>query len=408
MSLENKKYIEKNSFSLFAVTLSIYLPQGLFFVGMAGYFSQMSDPLISLGNVFLLAMIPFVAVVFFLASRIDVISTSKQLYIIKASRTLVLGLLSVGILLGGKPPILIYVTILVYDLGFFLYQSTSARMSKYISKSDCLKRTESITLLGSQLGMAVGGILAGFLLANLTLGELFALAAILEGLGLLGVIGYKESELIHRKISQHKNKMTDTIKVIKLHLKSPDIFLSLFIYALLLPLQQLLNLISGPWSEWKFNDMGQMLGWLVGGIAIGACAASLCLIVFNKLRDLEWLKLSPMIGSISILGIYYSFSLSIMLLFSIIFGFSFTVARVFIRAAFVNKINIDSVNSATMVATMLSVVLSVLVIVFVSYVVSLGYFQIFIFIACIGFLQFLLLNFGEKLIGWLPYRKGVV
>ncbi len=59
----------KNIVNFFFITLSIYLPQGIFFVGTAGYFSNFKKPLIPLGNIFLLAMIPFVISAFFLHQR---------------------------------------------------------------------------------------------------------------------------------------------------------------------------------------------------------------------------------------------------------------------------------------------------------------------------------------------------
>lgn len=401
MTLTNQRNLFKNTWCLFGVTLSIYLPQGLFFVGIAGYFSQMKAPLIPLGNVFLLAMLPFVLSAFFLSHKIDLIATQRQLYLIKFSRTLGLALLGLGIFLGANPSLLIYATIIVYDLGFFLYQSISARMSKYMAQFDCLKRIESIILLGSQLGMAMGGIMAGFLLTTLKLDAFFSLAAVLEALGLISVLYYKENDTLKKSATnqtdQKHHSVSYALKALKHYIYSPRVFLPLILYTLLLPLQQLFNLVTGPWSEWQFHDGGQMLGWLVGGAAFGACIASLCLITFNRVRDAVWLNGSPCIACASVLGIYCASGLFTLLLFAVIFGCSFTLARVVIRAAFINKIPIESVNSATMVATMLSVTFSIFAIVFVSYLTHLSYYQIFLFISMIGFLQFILLNLGEKM-----------
>ncbi len=385
----------KNIISFFLITLSIYLPQGIFFVGTAGYFSNFKNPLIPLGNVFLLAMVPFVISAFFLAPKMDKISTHYQLLAIKWLRIVFLLLLSVGALNYENPSYIIYFVIIFYDLGFFIYQSTSARISKAIAQKVCLRQTESVSLLGTQLGMALGAMIASFLLNIWSLAELFFFAFFLEALGILAVYSYQEQVVPTSTIVLNRERVSFT-KFIRTIFQSADRLLIFMIFLLLLPLQQLFNLITGPWAAIRFHDLGQMLGWLVCGVALGGCSASAMMIFYTRFRNSIGLKFSPLFLLIAIIGLYYSFTLPTLFVFSMLFGSSFTFLRVIVRAAFLQAIETSAINSTILLATMASVVLTVIAIALLSYVIHLTIFQFFLVIASISFVQLFLMLYTEK------------
>ncbi|MES2998690.1 MAG: hypothetical protein V4700_05140 [Pseudomonadota bacterium] len=383
----------KNIISFFLITLSIYLPQGIFFVGIAGYFSNFKNPLIPLGNVFLLAMIPFVISAFFLAPKMDKVPTHYQLLTIKWLRTAFLLLLSVGTLHYKNLSNIIYFVIVFYDLGFFIYQSTAARISKALAQKMCLRQTESVSLLGTQLGMALGAIIASFLLNIWSLAELFFFAFFLEALGILAIYGYQEQAAFTPVLDRARVSFAKFIHTI---FQSVDRLFIFILFLLLLPLQQLFNLITGPWAAVRFHDLGQMLGWLVCGVALGGCSASVMMIFYTRFRDSTGLKFSPLLLLIAIIGLYYSFTLPILFIFSILFGSSFTFLRVIARAAFLQAIETSVINSTILLATMLSVVLTVTAIALLSYVIHVTIFQFFLIIASIAFIQLFLMLYTEK------------
>lgn len=386
----------KNIVNFFFITLSIYLPQGIFFVGTAGYFSNFKKPLIPLGNIFLLAMIPFVISAFFFASKMDRISTHSQLLTIKWLRIAALLFLSVGTLKYINPSNIIYFVIVFYDLGFFIYQSTSARISKAIAKKMCLRQTESVSLLGTQLGMALGAMIASFLLNIWSLAELFFFALFLETLGILAIYSYQEQTSISVFTTNLRRKRINFNKFIHTIFQSADRLLIFIIFVLLLPIQQLFNLITGPWAAMRFHDVGQMLGWLVCGVALGGCSASVMMIFHTRFRGFIGLKFSPLFLLISIIGLYYSFTLSTLFIFSMLFGSNFTFLRVIIRADFLQDIETSVINSTILLATMISIILTVIAIALLSYVIHVTIFQFFLIIVSVVFVQLFLMLYIEK------------
>lgn len=325
----------------------------------------------------------------------DKISTHYQLLTIKWLRIVFLLLLSVGALNYENPSYIIYFVIVFYDLGFFIYQSTAARISKAIAQKVCLRQTESVSLLGTQLGMALGAMIASFLLNIWSLAELFFFAFLLEALGILAVYSYQEQVVPTSTIVLDKERVSFT-KFIRAIFQSADRLLIFMIFVLLLPLQQLFNLITGPWAAIRFHDLGQMLGWLVCGVALGGCSASAMMIFYTRFRNSAGLKFSPLFLLIAIIGLYYSFTLPTLFVFSMLFGGSFTFLRVIVRAAFLQAIETSAINSTILLATMASVVLTVIAIALLSYVIQITIFQFFLIIASIAFVQLFLMLYTEK------------
>lgn len=165
---------------------------------------------------------------------------------------------------------------------------------------------------------------------------------------------------------------------------------------LLLPIQQLFNLITGPWAAMRFHDVGQMLGWLVCGVALGGCSASVMMIFHTRFRDFIGLKFSPLFLLISIIGLYYSFTLSTLFIFSMLFGSNFTFLRVIIRADFLQDIETSVINSTILLATMISIILTVIAIALLSYVIHVTIFQFFLIIVSVVFVQLFLMLYIEK------------
>ena len=392
-----KAQYKQNVFCLFGTSLTIFFSQGLFFVCISGYFSTLKDPLIALGNVFLLAMIPYIFSVLLLAPNIDKISTNLQLTLITSFRSLILILLGIGVLLKKNASDLIYIAILFYDLCFFLYQNVSAKMSKTISIDSCTRKTESFNLLGTQIGMALGGLTAGYLVSIYNIGIIFILAGTIEAIGILISNAYKDFSFSNKRSEKPKLINFFELKKIFCYLLDFNVLpFSLLPFILILPLQQVFNLITGPWAYMKFSDYGNIIGWLVFGVAIGACAGSFILIYFSNFRNSKIISLSPAMISLSVLGLYVSYNLIGVLGFSVLFGLSFTLTRVVIRSNFIDSIQIDYINPVTMLAITISALLSSLIIFLISYVYNPSIFQIFVLIAFISSLQLAILIIKSK------------
>lgn len=388
--------MNKNPLLLFCLTFSFYLPQGIFFVVMVSFFSSIEASLTELGNIFLLATIPFLLSSFFLVSKVDYYDLKTQLIIIKFIRSFILLLLGLSLILGLKTPISFYCTILFFDLGLFLYQGISGSIIKDIASNHLVRKMEAVHLLGVQLGMAASGLVVTFLISYLSFGLIIMLAGCIEMFGLLFVQNCQKNKHLSGNMSEG-SQLRYSFHVYIKAIRHPKLLMTLFAFSLILPLQQLFSLIGGPWSHMRFNDNGQMLGWLIFGSSLGAAIGSMSMITFKRLCNSSYLSLSALFVAVSLIGIYYSLTLMNLLICCTLFGISFTFMRVVLKAGFIKEVPDAFSNAIMMLSTMTSVFLSIVSIVSIGYIFSPTVFQVFILMIILVILLFVSLHFIEPI-----------
>lgn len=389
------KDIEANAWRFFGITIAHYFAQSLFFVSVAAHLSSQKNPLMSIGNLLLLAMIPFFLSGFVLAPLIDKISSKRQIAILKIVRIFVLLCLSIGIGTGLDATFLMYGSVLGFDLAFYLFQSTSAKVSKDLAKQTSIKLVESLGVLAMQLGMILGGACAGSLLSKWPLEFVFMLGAAIELLGMLGLFKFQIGNG-PAKVATSEPASTPRLKdSFRLLWNNPALWSYVLAFSFILPLMQVLNLIIGPWAEMHFHDAGHTLGLVSAAIAAGACIGSLLLMRLQKLREWRGLIFSPILVACAFSSLHFAMNLTVILITASVLGMSLAGARMAARAALIEASPEQSVSAVSLIGLMGGIVISFISILILRQIstthIGLGFGTL----SGLALVQFCCLVFGE-------------
>ncbi|NCN27964.1 MFS transporter [bacterium] len=343
------------SFKLFLLVVFFqYATQNLFFVATAAFLANSDNAMMSMGNLLLIAMIPFFLSGFFLGPRFDRFSVRQQLSFIKILRLVSFSFVAIGLFLKLSPSFLLYSNVFAADLGFFLFLSTASRVSKDFSVSSA-KKTESAIVLLTQLGMVAGALLSSFALTNLSLKGIFLIAAVFELSSLLVSQWIRVDAKTVVDILQPRKDFLEAFKAVS---RTPKAMAYLFPFILVLPMLQVFNLFVAPWTESTFHDSGQVLAYISAGCAAGACCGSLLLIKWTRLRESQWLPISPFLIAIAVAGLFFSQNTSVIIAFSMLLGIGFSGSRIAANSALIEVTPKNRMNEVSIIGLMMSILCS--------------------------------------------------
>jgi predicted MFS family arabinose efflux permease len=369
-----------------------YATQNLFFVSVAAFLSKAENSVLSVGNLLLVAMIPFFISAFFLASRFNRIHTTQQLKILKCLRALAFVTAACGLWAGGPTLTLIYGCVFFVDMGFFMFLSTATRACKELSQNTSVKETESGISLANQLGMIGGGALAGVLVTHLSLSQVFLICCIFEFTGLALSFTFHSNGVV----VQNPRKHGTVLKSLAFVWRNKQILWIIAPFTLVLPLIQVFNLIAGPWAQSVFRDDGKTLALVSSGLAAGACIGSLALFRIRRIRESKTLHLAPLLIALGGSLLFLSSTSGAVLLNSVVLGLGFASSRVAANSIFVEHAPSEKISELSMLGLMLSLVLSTSLVLVLRRVPPSQLIIAFAVLAGLTVLQSLFLIFNQR------------